>query len=538
MSKNYIIAVVWLQMIVFFLNLIKFYIFSLIMKKEFFKSKGMPSKFSNKKSGWSNTIWIVLISLIFFLFLVFSKWNKIEEFFGFSTNQIETTDGFQIGEEISVEWIISQDGDFVTHTHKLSTLSSGVFGLKSKSINLNQYSGTVLLEWTIDSTYQGLYILNVSKILDQIDEEIDDETESWTIVWQYISEAGLYFVPEFFENYEISAVEKDNIKIKSFAKDQEIVVNFFACKKWDLNLDCDKLENTYKNSGEKSFATQYATNYYKLSEVSSWFFANEKLIGYQIHDILEQDVIDLSSYMIVPNKEYLKNTLETKIWSICKKWNISMDELEKTSLSLENSKLIFNVLWKREEWNAECAIEIDPSLSSFWILKNFDYQTEESSDIEQEDKQEAPKEDTEKKESEDKKEETVKLPEPKPSKGASDVAQYPLNLEKPLVFKSSRWHSISFPSPRISYKSDSVSENLDTAGINCYVATKVIEYDKKDLIDSEPTVIIYECNIKDAVEIPYQYYTYPVSDGRVFVASVRNPAWHDFANNLQVELND
>jgi hypothetical protein len=119
----------------------------------------------------------------------------------------------------------------------------------------------------------------------------------------------------------------------------------------------------------------------------------------------------------------------------------------------------------------------------------------------------------------------------------TNIDQFPLNLEKPLVFTSSRGHSISFPSPKISYKSDSVSENLDTAGINCYVATKVIEYAKKDLIDSEPSVIVYECKIKENVDLPYEYYAKPVSDGRTFVVSVIDPAWHDFANNIQVTLN-
>jgi hydrogenase-4 membrane subunit HyfE len=60
------------------------------MEKKHFSVKDIPSGFNHKTSS-SNTFWIIFVSVLFFLFLVFSKWNKIEEFFGFSLEETEVT---------------------------------------------------------------------------------------------------------------------------------------------------------------------------------------------------------------------------------------------------------------------------------------------------------------------------------------------------------------------------------------------------------------------------------------------------------------
>lgn len=493
------------------------------METKHFTAKDVPTKFAHKH--WSsNTFWIIFISVLFFLFLVFSKWNKINEFFGFSIENTALKSGFVLGEEVSVEGILTQDGDFVTHTHKLSTLSSGVFGLKSKIINLNQYSWTILVEWIIDSEYQWLFIIDITKIIEQLDENSinSGEIETWDItsIWQYFPEMGLYLSPNFFEEYSIVSTWKNTLQIKSLTSDETIKIDYFLCKKWDPNNDCKQLSTTFSNSSEKTFTTQYWTIFYKLSEVNSRFFANQELFGYFINNVPEQEITKLSSFITLPTLEYIKNTIQPKISNICKEWNIVMNEVKKTSVSMDQWKPVVYFAGTWEKGTVECTISLDLSLSSFWTVKKFMY---EETSLTWELLHPVLDEPV--------------VSQPKPSQITTDVVQFPLNLEKPLIFTSSRGHSISFPSPKISYKSDSVSENLDTAWVNCYVATKVIEYSKKDLIDSEPSVIVYECKIKENIDLPYEYYAKPVSDGRTFVVSVIDPAWHDFANNIQVTLN-
>gem|GEM_PF-1971341 len=109
-----------------------------------------------------------MICLLFISFLLWSKWDKITQIFGPSTDLTTSLNdtGFVIGDSITLEGEIRSDGDFMTHTHTLLTQSSGVFGLKSKTINLSQYSGTISIDGTVALQHSGLVIIEVSSVMD------------------------------------------------------------------------------------------------------------------------------------------------------------------------------------------------------------------------------------------------------------------------------------------------------------------------------------------------------------------------------------
>jgi hypothetical protein len=46
------------------------------------------------------------------------------------------------------------------------TQSSGIFGLKSKTVNLNLYTGHISLEGIVDSQQSGLVIIQVTSVMD------------------------------------------------------------------------------------------------------------------------------------------------------------------------------------------------------------------------------------------------------------------------------------------------------------------------------------------------------------------------------------
>jgi hypothetical protein len=190
------------------------YFFLSIMETSNFTAKDVPQNFSHKSSSHKSNsnigFWIVFISILFFAFLVFSKWDKISNFLGSTSDAPSVESGFVVWEQISVEGILTQDGDFITHTHKLTTLSSGIFGLKSKTINLNQYSWTIVVEWIIDSQYQDLYILEVSNIIAQIAENLSWDSMTWETLyqWSYLPELWLFLSPDFFQNIVLFLREK------------------------------------------------------------------------------------------------------------------------------------------------------------------------------------------------------------------------------------------------------------------------------------------------------------------------------------------
>jgi len=487
-----------------------------------FKATDFPSKHFAKNPNSSNTFWIILVCVLFVWFLVWNKWSKISDFFS-SNWDVAISSGLVIGSQISVEWEITLNGDFITHTHTLTTQSNGIFGLKSKEINLNQYTWNISVEGIIDNQYNDLYILDVTKV---ISLEQTGNLQTWADLtwdlsdkWTYYTKAGIYFESNFFDNYVLlNSGQNWEIKIKNIATDKEVVISYFACKAWDSNKDCNQLKQTFSSSNDKIFTTTNGDSFYKLPEISSWFSTNLGLFGYFINDVPEQEVVSLSNYISLVTPAYLQNTLVPQISNICKEWNIVMNAVNKSNLYIENAVLVFKVVGTWEKWTAECKIKVNPSLQNYWELLKLDYkEVVVSTGI------------------------IETTPTPITTNTSSlvveaGVKQVPLTLDKILEFKSSRWFKILFPSRKISFQTLNVSLDLGVKWINCYAQTNVIDYANKDIIVDSPTVKVYECTVKSTVSVPNNYVSLPLDNWKTFVVEALDPAWVDFANNVKVEL--
>ncbi len=496
-----------------------------------FKAHDLPPHHSISKSRNSNATWIIVICILFVLFLIWNKRSQVSEFFGLGQWTWEVSSGLRFGESVSIEWEIRQDGDFVTHTHKLYTESSWVFGLKSKTINLNQYSGFIAIEWVIDTENDGIYIIEVNNIISEVSTSpLETEilnTGATSSNGVYLAKAGIYFVPWFEDEYTLdNSGENGKISLTHTTTNQKITISYFACKNWDSNKDCAQLKQTFSDSNDKTFTTTNDDTYYKLSEVNSWFFTNIGLFGYFINDIPEQEVISISNYVVLPTTSYVSSNITTKFSPLCKQGNIVMTTVNKSNLYLEKwvPTLKISGIW--DKGTVDCNIQLDPSLSSLWILSSFDYKdtSAEVADVTQVD---TPQEDTKPVVSQSNNTLTVE----------AWVKQFAITLDKTLEFVSSRWHTIIFPSRKISYQSNNVSSDLGTKWVNCYVQTNVIDYARKDLLLDSPTAKIYECKMKSDVVLAWNYISIPLDDGRTFVVEAVDSAWVDFANNVKVVLN-
>jgi hypothetical protein len=80
-----------------------------------------------------------------------------------------------------------------------------------------------------------------------------------------------------------------------------------------------------------------------LDGVNSWYFANDNLFGYFINDVSEQEVIDLSKYITLPNKTYVNDTIIPLVSTLCKDGNVTMQSVNSQSIVLENKVLILKL---------------------------------------------------------------------------------------------------------------------------------------------------------------------------------------------------
>jgi hypothetical protein len=157
---------------------------------------------------------IVVVCLLFLLFLIWSKWSHISDFLGFSSGT-GTQITLQIGQQVSVEGILSADGDFISYTHRLTTLNSGVFGLKSKTVNLNMYTGDVIINGIVDVQRGDMTIIEVDSVIQESLPLTGAVSTGGTLTGSqslsgtqaaqgvYLPSIGVYLPADFFTNYTL-----------------------------------------------------------------------------------------------------------------------------------------------------------------------------------------------------------------------------------------------------------------------------------------------------------------------------------------------
>jgi len=477
-----------------------------------------PSFQPQQKWGSKFTTILTAITIIFLVFVAYKNMDNITQLLGgWSTNTVATS-GLQIGQQIAIEGTLIANGDYINYTHSLETTSDGIFGLKSKTIDLNQYSGTIAIEWTVEKDLgpggnSGMYIIEVINVIGNIAITGDLAAE---IVPSgiYIEKAWLYLPEDFFANYTLlNSGESNTVKVQKIGGTQTINIQYFTCKTSNANENCKNLLSSFGSNNEKALTTSDNNTFYKLEWTNSRFFTNN-LYGYFINDIPAQDVEALTQYLMIPNIDYVKENIMNKVSSLCVEGNTILQTAEKSSLALEGNRIVAKFTGKVNSGWAECKIAVNPSLPNLWEKIAFYYPEAGSITT-------VPVTNTT---------EWTSLTTP------SNTKQFPINLEKALTYTSSKWgYAVTFPSPNISYASYNVQTDLDTAGINCYTQFKVIKYADKANLDLTPTVQIYECRIKSTANIPSTYAQKTLEDWRTFLIEALDPTWVDFANNIVIQ---
>ena len=117
-----------------------------------------------------------------------------------------------------------------------------------------------------------------------------------------------------------------------------------------------------------------------------------------------------------------------------------------------------------------------------------------------------------------------------------NVKQFPINLEKPLEFNSStRWYKIIFPSINISFAATNVENDFWQVWVNCFTQMNVVSHPNKENINTNPSIKIYECSIKNLFEESDKLILRTIDD-RSFVIEIVDPAWIEFSNNIDIQL--
>ena len=465
-----------------------------------------------KKNGVS--VWVlVLVIIITFLvaFLVFKNLGNIGNLFsgGNSTGQATT---FTVGQSVSLSWTVLQNWDYVTYTHTLTLSDSSVVGIKSSTVDLNSFSGLVLIQGIVQKQLNGLFIVEVTSASGASSlwtGAVNTMTQEWT----YIASAGVYLPYNFGNSYTLqNKGENNQIKVIRTSNNQAVSLSYFACTTSDESKDCAKMVKTFASSAQSTFSTSNGDKFYKLDGVNSWFATND-FIGYFINDIPEQEVKDFANAIVIMNKSYVATTLVPKMMSLCSDGTVSLQSVTSQNMGKDFNGLYVQIIWPVAGGTAVCKVVIDPSLSVWGTKLSFTPTLTTTS---------APSNTN-----------TTTTP----SSLDFSVKQFPLNIAKGLTYtSSSKWYSIFFPSSNISYAGVTLNEDFDISGLRCSSQINVIKYSDEAQLATNPTVKVFECTAKKDITLPSNAFLQTkLADGRIMLIEIMDGAWKDFASNITIK---
>lgn len=507
---------------IFNFTILFIFLFHMNDKAQYFSQKFNQKQFyAPAKNKWVSygMFIIVLLSIIVFMIILFSKWDSIKGIFGWNREGIEVTNGttLYIWDRLALTGAITDDGDIVNYTHKLYHADYGTIGLRSSRIDLSQYEGEVFVEWRIVAVFEETPIMEVESVNVP---GILEETGVLVSTGTYVADAGIFFSPEFFAVYSLDSQTSDSIKVRNLKTQQTMQIDYFRCTTSNANRDCAALQKTFSASPEKTFSSSMGVDYYKLQEVSSWFFANGNRFGYFIHNAPEADVTDLASYLVLPNEYIVKQQILPNVSRLCREDGLVMNESTSSTISVADGQLVLDI--EGTQWTGllSCKIHIDlsqPLGGTLLKLTQKDVPAvawDVTSD-----------------------EATATVPVSlDPS-----VKQFPTSLEKTLDFVSRRGHTITFPSRNLSFKELNEDVDFDQAWVSCFATVNVIKYEKDEaskdqLVASSPAVKVHECRIKKWFT-PAGNMIYTTVWDKSFVIEILDSAWVDFGNQISIKLN-
>lgn len=133
------------------------------------------------------------------------------------------------------------------------------------------------------------------------------------------------------------------------------VIDYFVCQKDVEGQDCDKLQNTFSQSSNQSYANADGVTLYKMPEANTWF-ARTELFGYFFNDMSADVVLDLHKHLRYVTVAGIKKVYPR----LCTNMDQSIKQLGSISLKLQSNTIQAIVSGSGNDNQAvQCVIDVD-----------------------------------------------------------------------------------------------------------------------------------------------------------------------------------
>jgi len=316
-----------------------------------------------------------LRTLIFLVLLIILAIRGIFKIFHFPTqddidiNLVPAVPGYEQDETVIISGIILSENHFPVYTHVVQTQDEKKFGIKSSSLNLNNYSWQIEIVGTVDTIIKTLPVIDVTTI------KIPDKNLIITNNNYFFVDALLQF--DFSNQIGFRAVKSWEI-IEIYFNDLRLLyIERFACNKVTKNQNCDNIVNDLRYAAAEHFSSYLENDFYRYKSGSRIAF-NKDIFAYIFTPINDETILDIANIISIIDFKNITTKKRDEINQNCKNEKEKLTNIWLVQMTHDDPKqVIFLIKGVTNSWNqASCTMIFD--IWNNWITRNIMFDIDDS----------------------------------------------------------------------------------------------------------------------------------------------------------------
>jgi len=267
---------------------------------------------------------------------------------------IVTSDGIQEGSTITTTGIIQVDNNFPTHTHSVLLSNQSKIGLRSTTINLNNFLGEFEVQWVIHTIEKWTPSIDVNTLKNKPANYIVKDN-----IYTYLKQQIIINLQNLVSMYSFS--DANNIYIITDGV-PIITIAYIDCKETAKQEQCEGYQNLINNSNTERFTSSIGITFYKVKEGVWTIFHNDNKI-YIFTSDADNDIIDFSSTIDLLDWPYMLERYQEEIFASC----AELDSVTQITTTKSAQWVIINITGtntKKETLGCKISIDLRDEL---WI---------------------------------------------------------------------------------------------------------------------------------------------------------------------------
>ena len=258
---------------------------------------------------------------------------------------------YYIDQWVILRWTIQDKDEFGEYSHTFTDSDGNIFGLKSASTDLYEYTWEVSIKWTVAAFADKIPVIQVEDIVSETLDEIAPalEASEWVT---YIPEAWLLIDLSPTQGFTIeqSNEEINVVDISSGSPETVLSITSFGCDASSNLTDCETLSENFKSIGAESFVSSRWITYTNMTETNTWLAFDGQWRWYYIRPTWEKNLTTFVDLISFTNDATLTEAIQEEVSSTCKTLEAKIWETYKLSSSTEWDGLLnIRITWESED---------------------------------------------------------------------------------------------------------------------------------------------------------------------------------------------